>query len=216
MAALRAFKTALSVHRGRGPRQRGAVLIFGLIVLLVVTMIGISGQQGAVLQEKLVGNMRQNSLALQAAEAALQAGLSYVAEQAYPIVGTDAGTYHVYTGCTVARALSNAGAGDQSCGRAATVIQGWKTDSPGSVQDGVSYKTIANLTSSGFGGDIPAVIEQPRVYIEVRVDPESPDTQANSFGRLTTYYYTVTSLGFGGNAEARAVLQSTIARQVHQ
>jgi type IV pilus assembly protein PilX len=62
--------------------QKGAVLIIGLIMLLVVTMIGLTAMQTSTQQERMAGNLHDRNLATQAAEAtarvaeaALTAGL---------------------------------------------------------------------------------------------------------------------------------------------
>jgi type IV pilus assembly protein PilX len=57
-----------------GRRQRGVVLIVALVVLLVLTLLGISSMQGTVMEERMAGNMYDRNLAFQAAEAALRAG----------------------------------------------------------------------------------------------------------------------------------------------
>ncbi|WP_295879925.1 PilX N-terminal domain-containing pilus assembly protein [uncultured Thiohalocapsa sp.] len=207
-------------------RERGAVLIVGLVILLVVTMIGISGQGSTVLQERLAGNMRQNNIALQAAEAGLQVGLTYIEEQNLPITATDSGTNYVWTSCSVAdtQTLDNSAASDDPCTRLEAVLESWRTPpselAAGEDYEGIEYSVLVNALNnapaSGTDVDIPGVVAQPRIYIEAREEPVSPDTQANSFGQLVTYYYTVTSVGFGANEQARAVLQSTIAKQVQQ
>jgi type IV pilus assembly protein PilX len=55
-------------------RQRGVVLIVALVVLLVLSMLGISSMQGTLMEERMAGNMYDRNLAFQAAEAALRAG----------------------------------------------------------------------------------------------------------------------------------------------
>lgn len=55
-------------------RQSGMTLIVGLIVLLLLTIIGISGMKITSLEGKMAGNDRDQSLAFQAAETALRAG----------------------------------------------------------------------------------------------------------------------------------------------
>lgn len=66
---------------GLPPRQRGAVLIIALIMLLLLTMIGLGSMRGTALQENMAGNLRDSSLALQAAEAALRHGEGLVADK---------------------------------------------------------------------------------------------------------------------------------------
>jgi len=53
-------------------RQSGAALITGLIFLVVLTMIGITSARMSTLEERMSGNMRDRSIAMQAAELALR------------------------------------------------------------------------------------------------------------------------------------------------
>lgn len=55
-------------------QQQGAVLIVALIMLLLLTIIGLSSMRGTSMQESMAGNMRDSNLALQASEAALRKG----------------------------------------------------------------------------------------------------------------------------------------------
>ncbi len=52
-------------------RQQGAVLLVGLVMLLVVTIIGVSSMQSVTLDEKIVSNMQNATLAYHGAETAL-------------------------------------------------------------------------------------------------------------------------------------------------
>lgn len=52
-------------------RQSGVVLAISLVMLLLLTLIGITGTQTSSLQEKMAGNLRDKDLAFQAAESAL-------------------------------------------------------------------------------------------------------------------------------------------------
>lgn len=54
--------------------QSGVILVVSLIILLLLTLIGLTGMQTTSLEEKMAGNMRDKNLAFQAAEAALKAG----------------------------------------------------------------------------------------------------------------------------------------------
>jgi type IV pilus assembly protein PilX len=53
-------------------RQSGAALITGLIFLVVLTMIGITAARMSTLEERMSGNMRDRSIAMQVAERALR------------------------------------------------------------------------------------------------------------------------------------------------
>lgn len=58
--------------------QRGSILIISLIFLLLLTILGLTAMQGTTLEEKMAGNTRDSSLALQAAEAALREAEDYL------------------------------------------------------------------------------------------------------------------------------------------
>ena len=60
----------------RPMRQRGAVLIIGLIFLLVITLIGITAMQRTTLDTKITGNYRSYTIAFEGTESALSGGES--------------------------------------------------------------------------------------------------------------------------------------------
>ena len=51
--------------------QRGSILIVSLMILVVLTMIGVSSMSTTSLQERMAGNFRDRQIAFQAAELAL-------------------------------------------------------------------------------------------------------------------------------------------------
>lgn len=53
-------------------KQSGAVLFVSLILLLIMTLLGIAGMQTTILEEKMAGNYRDQTIAFQAAESALR------------------------------------------------------------------------------------------------------------------------------------------------
>lgn len=65
------------VHRPR--RERGAVLIITLILLVIATLIALSAQRNTALEERMAGNLLDKNLSFQAAEAALRTGESALA-----------------------------------------------------------------------------------------------------------------------------------------
>jgi type IV pilus assembly protein PilX len=54
--------------------QRGAVLFVALIVLILLTLLGITAAQVTVLQERMSGNFRVQQLAFERAESAMSEG----------------------------------------------------------------------------------------------------------------------------------------------
>lgn len=77
--------------------QRGAALIVGLIMLLLLTLIGVAGMRDTLLQQKMVANAKDREMALQAAEAALQAAAVSLTGITKPGITNSAGTYDVST-----------------------------------------------------------------------------------------------------------------------
>lgn len=76
-------------------RQRGAVLIVSLIILLVMTLLAVTAMQNTTLEEKMAGNTRDMALALSAAEAGLRGGETVLSGSAVlpPFNGTVTGYY---------------------------------------------------------------------------------------------------------------------------
>lgn len=74
-------------------KQRGAVLIFCLVFLLVLTMMGVTSMESAVLEERMAGNMQDFNAAFQAAESSLQTGENWLTGQiAWPATSADGST----------------------------------------------------------------------------------------------------------------------------
>ncbi len=62
-------------------RQSGAVLFISLIILILLTLIGMTTLRGSFLQEKMSANYKNKSKAFQAAESALRGGEDWLNEQ---------------------------------------------------------------------------------------------------------------------------------------
>src|SRR5262245_66634802 len=61
-----------------GRRQRGAVLVVSLLLLLVMTVLALGASQATRMQERMAGNARDRDMAMQSVEAALRAGERYI------------------------------------------------------------------------------------------------------------------------------------------
>jgi type IV pilus assembly protein PilX len=55
-------------------KERGAILVTAMLLLLVLTIIGISASQMTRMQERMAGNLRDQNLAFQGSEAGLRDG----------------------------------------------------------------------------------------------------------------------------------------------
>lgn len=58
--------------------QRGAALVVSLLILLVMTVIGVSSMQTTILEEKMASNTREREQAFEAAEAALRGAEAFL------------------------------------------------------------------------------------------------------------------------------------------
>lgn len=67
-----------AVHRPSAslPRQRGAALVVGLILLLVLTVLAVSGVVTSTLELRQVGNQQLQEAAFQAADTAIERAMS--------------------------------------------------------------------------------------------------------------------------------------------
>ena len=67
--------------------ESGAVLVIALIFLLVLTLLGITATSTSTMQERMAGNLRDNNLAFQSAEAALRDGEELLQQATIPVFG---------------------------------------------------------------------------------------------------------------------------------
>jgi len=63
----------------RLPRQRGAALVVGLILLAIVTLLAIGGMNTAALELIMAGNEQYRQKAFEASEAGIEVGLTKIA-----------------------------------------------------------------------------------------------------------------------------------------
>ena len=63
-------------------RQRGNTLVLILMFLSLMAMMGLTAMQGSTLQERMAGNLRDRSFAMQAAEDALRIAEAFAQAQA--------------------------------------------------------------------------------------------------------------------------------------
>lgn len=163
-------------------KQQGVVLAVGLIMLLLMTLIGITGMQTTTLQEKMTGNFRDRNLAFQSSEAALR----------------DAEQYLRFTAIIPAFNGSNGLYQPASDG-----VDVWLdseidwTDTSASVQ----YSTTLDNVAS-----------QPQYIIEELPPVPDPTSSLEGGITQTSKFYRVTSRATGGTDTAVVILQSVYKR----
>lgn len=173
--------------------QAGAVLFVSLIMLLVLTVIGVTAMQTTTLEEKMAGNLRDQTLAFQAAEAALREGETWLSNE--PIEPT------AKAGCS------------SSCG---TTV--YRLNAPGvDVLDSALWdNTVAPIlyrTYDTVTKPLQKVATAPRYLIEYHSfikDSLTTGQQGDETGRVT---FRATARGTGGSDVAQAHTQSTYTRR---
>jgi type IV pilus assembly protein PilX len=87
---MNAFPTA--GFRSVPARQRGVALVIALVVLLILTIIGVSALVSTALEGMMAGNVQEQNRAFQAAEVGIDAALanpnSYVSSPPNPVPGS--------------------------------------------------------------------------------------------------------------------------------
>lgn len=150
--------------------QSGAVLIVSLIMLLLLTIIGMSSMQTTTLEEKMAGNMRNKSIAFQNAEAALRAAEGFLSNTAnlpifnntngrYSINGTPPGVNDNWANFS---SVSYAGASNEANSPPQYVIQRMP-DTGGSLTE-FQESQIYRITSRAVGGSDNAVVVVQSIY----------------------------------------------------
>ena len=171
-------------------QQYGAVLVVSLILLLVMTLIGLSAMRSTTLEERMAGNARNQESAFQAGEAALRAGEDSVLGFTSEPVATSNGANNVWILDAPDPDTTNASAW-------------WKE----SARDKAWWDTNGNELS------LTGVSSNPRSLIEAAdfvSDSLNVGLQQDNTGKA---FYRITAHGTGGNDLARVLLQSTYAKR---
>ena len=176
-------------------RQRGAVLFVSLIMLLLLTLIGITSMQTTTFEERMVGNSRDRHLAFEAAEAGLRAAETYIDGHVIAVGGFDNdGSDALY---------------DDSFEEIWDLVD-WEGS------DGVN--TNEALTHSGFNGNwintSPKYVIQHYATVTSDEDLLNLDNYGQGVGAGETEMFRITVRGTGGSDNAVVYIQSTYGKQL--
>lgn len=169
--------------------QHGAALITSLIILLVLTVLGVSAMSSSSLQELMAGNMRDQNLSFQAAEAALRDAERTVdswggSAPAATTTGTNNGVYTPF----------DATDPTFSFGNTAYNTSFW------------APATAYSLSSLGTAAAPVYIIEEQQFV------PRDASYSA-WVRREGKHFYRITSRGVGASSNAVTLLQETTARR---
>jgi type IV pilus assembly protein PilX len=184
--------------------QRGATLIVSLVLLLIVTLIGISGMETAVVEEKMSGSYRDHKIGFESAEQALLEGEHFVATTAF--------TFTDYTS-TCDSGLCFKGTWNSTDPNAACTLNGYGTDvwiKTDSINIWASNNTRVIGAKLDGVGLAPEYIVEFLCHAPIIANPPMPPYVADSgweshYGLL----FRITAVGTGGTNNARVMLQST-------
>jgi type IV pilus assembly protein PilX len=173
-------------------RQRGAIMVVSLLLLLVMTVLALTASQTTTLQERMAGNARDSDLAFQSAEAGLRDAEAVTT--AISKRDSKAQTCTLTDSCEVKLRDINY-TPDFARGE-----DFWK-DNPRQYADA--------------GKQIGEVVSDPQIYTELRATV--PDTltvsKPNSPAGTGIAYYTHTVRAKGGTDTATIVLQTVSAER---
>lgn len=167
-------------------QQRGAILVTSLLLLLVLTVLGITTLRMTTMQERMAGNTRDMGLAFQGAEAGLTEGEEWLRTRVVRPVAT----------------------GTLPC----EVCQQFGTGNAPVLPVNIENQPASWWTTNALevAGDIDDLDEQPQYVMEeagfIRDSLLFDETSGRDF-------YRVTSRSTGATGLANSVLQSTYARR---
>lgn len=164
-------------------RQRGAVLVVGLIFLVMLSLLGVTAYSMATQEERMSGNTRERLRAFEGAEASLRDCESVL---------TSAGGLPVFNG-----------SGGMYVAPAADQPQTYET---------IDWTTDANVRVMPAATGINDVARQPRCIVERVGDIEVRPEIGALRPRETLTVYRITAVGYGANAGTSAQVQTTYVR----
>lgn len=189
----------MNSYRGKQPvlpqQQKGAVLLVGLVLFVMLALLGISYAQSAVMQEKLAGNFKDFSMAFQSAEA----GTRWPSAWLQSLGGNNLGRpFPCMTGCDTSNRVLGAGN-----------LPSRPTPGDSFWQSAWSFGTDPS-NNQDLGATLPVVAAQPQFVIEqqfFRRDDLAGDPQKG------VAFYRATSLGTGLRKNSDAVVRSVLAKR---
>lgn len=161
----------------------GFILFGALMMLILLTLLALSMANSFGLQEFIAGNQREKTKAFESAEAAMNYAEWWLNQSGNNTQGaTCSGVVSTPIVCSNALDAASVTTGSWTAGGSAV---------------GTSYNSLTNMGIS-TGGGIGSYYAVPMYYIYYL--GTSPNTG--------NYMYQITAVGYGGNANAVAVLQS--------
>lgn len=192
--------------------QKGAVLIISLVLLIIMTLLGLSSMSNTVMEERMAGNQRNSDLAFQAAESALRGGETAVF--GWPDVqglpdGDNGGTNNTTNKGVFTIDSSGSGGLDPN---GSNNTEWWEE------RDGTWWATNATAYANTLNFQSGQSLTSPR-YILQKVSQFTLDNTLSTGGvsqSIVAHYYQVTARGTGSADQAESFLRSVYVRFANQ
>ena len=190
--------------------QRGSALFISLIILVGVTLIGLSSMSSSIMQEKMAGNYRQEDLAFQSAASAMRWAEFWLLGRKTRPEPSDCMLSAVTAGCNPnTDAVLAKGSFDESPPE--TLDKSWWQ-----AQARRFGRLYENWGSAAAGSDwqLPGLADQPRYVVEemARVKFGS-GLEGDDMVQNYIFVYRVASAGVGEIDTGTAVVESHFVRR---
>lgn len=188
-------------------RQRGAVLFVALIILILLTLLGISNMQTGILEEKMTGAFNdRNNLAFESAEMALRDAEDKLNNVTLGTVNASQGLHSRYpNGANPSFWLTRpVSASSPACTNVSTATAfNW-------LQTGTAACSSIQLAT---GRKLPGTAEAPRYVVEeLATVPKTGSSVKAGVAKESTKVYRITARGVGAQPTTVVILQSTFKR----
>jgi type IV pilus assembly protein PilX len=175
--------------------QTGAALVSALTMLLILTVMGVTGMQNATLDEQMSGNTRNRNLAFQATESGLRIAEQRLAAELTTLVfDCQSGLYRESDfDCDDTKDYEN------------NIVTAWASDQWWKAMESIDVPPL-----QGQDDKWPNLYENPRYLVEAMDPMPDPGSslQAGAAVADEDIYYRITTRGTGGTGSAVVVLQS--------
>lgn len=175
-------------------RQSGVVLFMSLVILLLLTVLGISSVQTTSLQQRMAMNANDTNLAFQAAESALRDAEDFLE------------TLNALTDFEGAGAENNGFYYEAAPGD----VPNWRE---AGIWDGSAGFREAETTITGVEDQPKYILEHVKTVI-ADADALNLDNIGQDTGSGRTQIFRVTARGTGGTATAQVMIQGTYGKRL--
>jgi type IV pilus assembly protein PilX len=179
-------------------RESGAVLVVSLIILMILTLLGMSSIQTTTLEERMAGNSLSTTTALQATEGSLRQGEAWIRSRTSAPIPSSSGSGGLWT---LDGPDPDTGSSSEPWWQEASTVVNWWTS------NGISFTGTLQFAGGASPSAAPVHIIEEQLFVK---DTKTLGLTLDETGRQ---YYQVTGRGLDISGTAEAILRSTYARR---